>query len=143
MTRPIHDYELQNVIEMTQQYIDERVGRLKNIDNLVASKDFENLSNAIFGALTMFYMCRYCLIIMDVVAMEGPNPDLYTRSKKTTELSNEFKARYQEALKKYKEFTPSEVGQTKSDEQLKTIHRLASENFGSKKFDLDIDIEFT
>jgi hypothetical protein len=76
-------------------------------------------------------------------AMEGPNPDLYTRSKKTTELSNEFKARYQEALKKYKEFTPSEVGQTKSDEQLKTIHRLASENFGSKKFDLDIDIEFT
>jgi hypothetical protein len=63
MTRPIHDYELQNVIEMTQQYIDERVGRLKNIDNLVASKDFESFVKCNLRVLlTMFY---YVQILLD------------------------------------------------------------------------------
>ena len=142
MTRPIHDYEFQNVIELSQQYIDERVERFKNLDKLLQGKNFENLANAVFGSLTMFYMCRYCLIVMDAMALAGPSPDIYIKAKKIKELGNEFEARYLKAIKIYRKITPTEVGKTKSEEQLKNIHRLASENFGSKKFDMEIDIDF-
>lgn len=142
MTRPIHDYEFQNVIEMTQQYIDERDERFNNLDNKIKDKDFESLANSVYGSITMIYLCKYCLIVMDAKAMEGPSPDLFIRSKKINELCKDFEDRYQKALKNYKKLAPVEVGQKKSEEQLKNIHRLASENFGSKKFDLDIDIDF-
>jgi hypothetical protein len=142
MTRPIHDYEFQNVIEMTQQYIEEGDERFNNLDKKIKGKDFESLGNAVFGSITMIYLCKYCLIVMDVKAMEGPSPDLFIRSNKIKELCKGFEDRYQKALKNYKKLAPAEVGQKKSEEQLKNIHRLASENFGSNKFDLDIDIDY-
>jgi len=142
MTRQIHDYEYQNVLELTQQYIDEREERFSNLDKLIAGKNSETLANAVFGSITMIYMCRYCLRVMDVMAMVGPNPGLFKRSKDVNELLTGFEDRYQIAMKNYKEISPVDVGEFKSQEKLREIHRLASVNFGSKKFDMDIDVEF-
>lgn len=139
MTRPILDYEFDEVMELTQQLIDEEILRFKNIDKSLLKTDFNSLANVVFGTITCVYMCRYSIKVIEVMAMLGPNPDLLFRNKKIKELCEEFNARYLKAIELYNKHTPSEVGQEVSIEKLNAIHLQASERFGSKKYDMDID----
>lgn len=139
MTRAIQEYEFQNAIEQSQQLIDEEIERFNSIDKLLTKTDFNNLASAVFGTITMVYLCRYIMKIFDVMALKEPNPDLLFRSKKIQELYTEFNDRYLKALELYKEHTPLEIGQDLSSEKLKAIYTQASERFGSKKFDMDLD----
>ena len=139
MTRPILDYEFGEVMELTQQLIDEEIERFEFLDNLCSKKDFNSLANAVFGTITCVYMCRYSTKVIEVMAMLEPNPDLLFRNKKIEELCKEFNTRYLKAIELYNKHTPSEVGQEVSIEKLNAIHLQASERFGSKKYDMDID----
>ena len=98
MTRPILDYEFGEVMELTQQLIDEEIERFKFLDNLCSKKDFNSLANAVFGTLTCVYMCRYSMKVIEVMAMLEPNPDLLFRNKKIEELCKEFNTRYLKAI---------------------------------------------
>ena len=139
MTRPILDYEFGEVMELTQQLIDEEVERFAFLDKLCSKKDFNSLANAVFGTITCVYMCRYSIKVMEVMAMLEPNPDLLFRNKKIEELCEEFNNRYLNVIKLYNEYTPAEIGKELSSEKLDAIHLQASERFGSKKYDMDID----
>ena len=139
MTRPILDYEFTEVIEISQQLIDEEILRFKNIDNLLLKKDFNSLANVVFGTICGVYLCRYFIKVMEVMAMVEPSPDLLFRNKKIEELCEKFNTRYLKAIELYKKYTPSEVGQEVATEKLNAIHLQASERFGSKKYDMDID----
>jgi hypothetical protein len=139
MTRAIEEYEFQNALDQSQQLIDEEIVRFINLDKLLLKSDFNNLANVVFGTLSMVYLCRYCLKVFEVMAMLEPNPDLLFRNKKIEELCKEFNTRYLKAIELYNKHTPSEVGQEVSIEKLNTIHLQASERFGSKKYDMDID----
>lgn len=139
MTRAIYGYEFQNALEQSQQLIDEEIERFKNIDKLLLKNDFNNLANAIFGTLSMVYLCRYFLQVFEVMSLQGPSPDLFVRSRKIQELSTKFNDRYLTALELYNKHTPSEIGLDLSLEKLEAIYLQASERFGSKKFDMDID----
>jgi hypothetical protein len=139
MTRAIEEYEFQNALDQSQQLIDEKIVRFINLDKLLLKSDFNNLANVVFGTLSMVYLCRYCLKVFEVMAMLEPNPDLLFRNKKIEELCKEFNTRYLKAIELYNKHTPSEVGQEVSTEKLNAIHLQASERFGSKKYDMDID----
>jgi hypothetical protein len=139
MTRAIEEYEFQNALDQSQQLIDEEIVRFINLDKLLLKSDFNNLANVVFGTLSMVYLCRYCLKVFEVMAMLEPNPDLLFRNKKIEELCKEFYTRYLKAIELYNKHTPSEVGQEVSTEKLNAIHLQASERFGSKKYDMDID----
>ena len=139
MTRAIQEYEFQNALDQSQQLIDEENERFKNLDKLLSKTDFNNLANAVFAALSMVYFCRYCIKVFEVMALQGPSPDIFFRSKKIQELSDKFNDRYLEALKLYNKYTPSEIGRDLSLEKLEAIYLQASERFGSKKFDMEID----
>jgi hypothetical protein len=77
--------------------------------------------------------------VIEVMAMSEPSPDLLFRNKKIEELYKAFNTRYLNALELYNKYTPLEVGQELSIEKLNAIHLQASERFGSKKYDMDID----
>ena len=139
MTRAIEEYEFQNALDQSQQLIDEKIVRFINLDKLLLKSDFNNLANVVFGTLSMVYLCRYCLKVFEVMVMLEPNPDLLFRNKKIEELCKEFNTRYLKAIELYNKHTPSEVGQEVSTEKLNAIHLQASERFGSKKYDMDID----
>jgi hypothetical protein len=139
MTREIEEYEFQNALDQSQQLIDEEIERFVNLDKLLLHSDFNNLANAIFGTLSMVYLCRYCLKVFEVMSMNEPSPDLFFRIRKIEELSNKLDNRYVKAVDLYKKHTPNEIGQDLSSEKLDAIYLQASERFGSKKFDMDID----
>lgn len=139
MSRAIEEYEFQNALDESQQLIDEEIERFRNLDKLLLKSDFNNLANAVFGTLSMVYLCRYCLKVFEVMSMNEPNPDLFFRIRKIEELSNKFDNLYVKAIDLYKKHTPNEIGQDLSSEKLDAIYLQASERFGSKKFELDID----
>jgi hypothetical protein len=139
MTRAIEEYEFQNALDQSQQLIDEEIERFIILDKLLLKNDFNNLANAVFGTLSMVYLCRYCLKVFEVMSMNEPNPDLFFRIRKIEELSSKFDNHYVKSVDLYKKYTPNEIGQDLSSEKLDTIYRQASERFGSKKFDMDID----
>lgn len=139
MTRAIQEYEFQNALDQSQQLIDEENERFINLDKLLAKTDFNNLANAVFAALSMVYLSRYCIKVFEVKSLQGPSPEIFSRSRKIQELSNRFNDRYQEALQLYNKYTPSEIGKDLSLEKLEAIFLQASERFGSKKFDMEID----
>jgi hypothetical protein len=139
LTRQILDYEFTEVIENSQQLIDEEILRFENIDKSLLKKDFNSLANAVFGTICCVYLCRYCMKVMEVMAMVEPSPDLLFRNKKIEELCEKFNTRYLKAIELYNKYTPSEVGQDVSIEKLNAIHLQASERYGSKKYDMDID----
>jgi len=139
MNRPIEEYEFQNALDQSQQLIDEEIERFINLDKLLLKSDFNNLANAVFGTLSMVYLCRYCLKVFEVMSLNEPNPDLFFRIRKMEELLSKFDNRYVKAVDLYKKHTPNEIGQDLSSEKLDAIYRQTSERFGSKKFDMDID----
>ena len=139
MTRAIEEYEFKNALDQSQQLIDEEIERFNSIDKLLIKTDFNNLASAVFGTITMVYLCRYITKIFEVMALEEPNPDILFRSRKIQELCNKFNDRYLKALELYKKHTPLEIGQELSSEKLSAIYLQASERFGSKKFDMDLD----
>jgi hypothetical protein len=139
MTRAIEEYEFQNALDQSQQLIDEEIERFINLDKLLLKSDFNNLANAVFGTLSMVYLCRYCLKVFEVMSMNEPNPDLFFRIRKIEEISNKFDNLYLKAINLYKKHTPKEIGQDLSSEKLDAIYLQASERFGSKKFNMDID----
>jgi hypothetical protein len=139
MTRAIEEYEFKNALDQSQQLIDEEIERFINLDRLLLKKDFDSLANAVFGTISMIYLCRYCLKVFNVMSMNEPNPDILFRSRKIQELCNKFNDRYLKALELYKKHTPLEIGQELSSEKLSAIYLQASERFGSKKFDMDLD----
>jgi hypothetical protein len=139
MTRAIEEYEFQNALDQSQQLIDEEIERFINLDKLLLKSDFNNLANAIFGTLSMVYLCRYCLKVFEIMSMNESSPDLFFRIRKIEELSHKFDNRYVKAVDLYKKYTPSEIGQDLSSEKLEAIYLQASERFGSRKFNMDID----
>jgi len=139
MTRAIEEYEFQNALDQSQQLIDEEIERFINLDKLLLKSDFNNLANAVFGTLSMVYLCRYCLKVFEVMSLNEPNPDLFFRIRKMEELLSKFDNRYVKAVDLYKKHTPNEIGQDLSSEKLDAIYLQTSERFGSKKFDMDID----
>jgi hypothetical protein len=139
MTKAIEEYEFKNALDQSQQLIDEEIERFINLDKLLLKKDFDSLANAVFGTISMIYLCRYCLKVFNVMSMAEPNPDLFFRIRKIEELTIEFEKRYVKAVDLYKKHTPSEIGLDTSSEKFDIIHLQASERFGSKKFNMDLE----
>lgn len=139
MTRAIYEYEFTEVLKVSQQLIDGEIEAFRNIDKFFLKKDFNSLASVVFKTISMVYLCRYFLKVFEVMAMNGPNPDLFFRNKKIEELCKKFNARYQKSIKLYNKHTPLEIGKELSVEKLNAIHLQASERFGSRKYDMDID----
>ena len=138
--RGFSEGEYEQVLSECPKVLENQADLLDQISEMLKIKDYENLANAVYGSYSLIFVCRYQSKVLSTFAGLGSQQSVaaFAYSPKLGKFEAAARKIHLKSLVEFRKYLEKTFDYKEALAKEHEILRLAHENEGSGKFDLDL-----